>query len=1033
MLSRAGFQLSAFGLALLAGLSLLTTPARAGFVYETPAEFLVSGDFNGDGLIDALVLDKLTGNARVGYQDLNGALVWSPPRSTGADAVSALAVGRFSQTNSEAIAVTTADLNRILILDLSNPSNAPAPVIVNPAHAGISLLVGLDAPTGAGASRSWLATGAHDPGIMLLDLFAFVGDSLVSFQDQIAAEGFLSSGNSFRRFAGDATLLAAVRRGSNDTFVVYSYTNTAAPVLVRSNLPPGSEYAFGSFNNEPYPRLLFYVPGQSNVIVQPLIYNGSDFDFGAATVNPFPSAVQRVYYLAEPTNGLAVIQFGDGVVGLRPPAGGGSELSVNVRLGQGAAGNVVTGFVPLGMGKLALLSAGSNSLTSTYAQVFTQNGSNYVQSSGSPLPAVTSAATRGNVWLFQLEPFVNSGASLVGSLSAPAWSSSIIGLPGTLSVRVESDGGAASGLGSPGTNNFGTPPTGTAYVLPNQYREDVSFFSYGPVRAPEPSVITITPPPGAYGGPIQISFATQNAGDLVHYRLAQDALWQAYAAPFALTNDGTIQYYGEAAGGGRGRTQIASYTLGNIVVAPEPLVTLPGSDTNPPPVVNPTVPQISANGTAFYGRRANNTVPTIWAINLDGSGETLITTGREPRVSRDGRWLAFWRENDPLPNQFSLWLRDLPAGQESRWHTRSNRFVGCDWQIDNTNLVFAADGLFWRIGVNTSPVAFPLNSDTRQGAPAVNPVDGSVAFQVIYPGSVGLYLAPSNLVARQNLGLNILSPRWPAWSPDGGSIVVADDPNISSELDAGRNLWVVKPGAQANVYQITALAGTTNGFPNGAVWSPGGNKLVTAGRIGGVNGLWVIPVSTDGSECHCQPQLLPTSRGDPVDFAGSVLSSTTGASVSYTNLGLFIRLDPAVLVVYWSTNYDGFALESGARMAAGLSWTPVTGPYFRAGPYFEYHESRATLATQRYFRLRYPSVLVLTPPQPQMEFHLEPNAAVMNWPINYVGYTLEAATNLSPPILWTPLDGAYVNTNGAFEYRRALPGPPQEFYRLRWP
>jgi hypothetical protein len=111
----------------------------------------------------------------------------------------------------------------------------------------------------------------------------------------------------------------------------------------------------------------------------------------------------------------------------------------------------------------------------------------------------------------------------------------------------------------------------------------------------------------------------------------------------------------------------------------------------------------------------------------------------------------------------------------------------------------------------------------------------------------------------------------------------------------------------------------------------------------------------------------------------------------------------------------------------------VTGPYFRAGPYFEYHESRATLAAQRYFRLQYPSVLVLTPPQPQMEFHLEPNAAVLNWPLNYVGYTLQATTNLSPSILWTPRDGAYVNTNGVFEYRRVLPGPPQEFYRLRGP
>jgi len=91
------------------------------------------------------------------------------------------------------------------------------------------------------------------------------------------------------------------------------------------------------------------------------------------------------------------------------------------------------------------------------------------------------------------------------------------------------------------------------------------------------------------------------------------------------------------------------------------------------------------------------------------------------------------------------------------------------------------------------------------------------------------------------------------------------------------------------------------------------------------------------------------------------------------------------------------------------------------------------LQVRKYFRLRFSGVLLLTPSEPEVEFHLEPNAAVLNWPLNYVGYTLEATTNLSPPTLWTPLNGPYLNTNGVFEYRRSLPGPAQEFYRLRWP
>src|ERR1035437_383208 len=860
--------------------------SRAAFVYETPAEFITSGDFDRDGRVDALVLDKTTGNVRVGYQNFNGALDWSTPRATGADGASALAVGRFAETNRDAIAVTAANLNQIRVLNLSSPSNSPAPAIINPAHAGTSLLVGLDAPYGVTANRSWLTAGAHDPGLTLLDLFAFFGDSQASFQDQIAAEGYLSSGNSLAIGTNVTTFVTGMMRGSNDTFAAYSYASESN-VLYRVGLSAGTEYTPGHFqwsrDTNAVSVMIFYVPGQSNLIVQRIIASGGGYSLGAPMTSTFTSAIQRVYFVDEGTNGYGVIRFGDGVIGVRP-AGTNDELQSSARLGLGPAGNVVTGVVPLGLGKFALLSSASNLLASSYAQIFTQSGGNYIETSSNALPAVTSVATRGNVWLFQLEPFVSSAASLIGSLSAPAWSSSISGMPGTLSVRVESDGGTAAGLNNPATNNFGPPPAGTVYVLPNQYREDVSFFGYGPARAPEPSVVTISPPPGSYGGPIQITFTSQNATDTVQYRATPDGAWQIYAAPFPLTNDATIQFYGETSGGARGRTQSASYALGNIAVPAEPLVTVPESDTTPP-VVNPTIPHISASGTVFYGRRGSNTVPSIWAINLDGSGETFITTGREPRASRDGHWLAFWRENDPLTNQFSLWLRDLPAGQENRWLTRSNRFVGYDWQRDNTNLIFAVDGLFWQSGVSTPPVAFPLATDTRQGAPAVNPADGRVALQVIYPGSTGIYLAPSNLTTRQNLGLNILSPRWPAWSPDGTRLAIADDPNISPLLDAGHDLWVVNLSGQTNFYQITALTGT-NGFPNGAVWSPGGNKLVTAGRIGGVNGLWVIPVSSDGSACHCQPQLLPTSPGDPVDFAGSVVTTATGASVSYANLGL---------------------------------------------------------------------------------------------------------------------------------------------------
>jgi hypothetical protein len=77
--------------------------------------------------------------------------------------------------------------------------------------------------------------------------------------------------------------------------------------------------------------------------------------------------------------------------------------------------------------------------------------------------------------------------------------------------------------------------------------------------------------------------------------------------------------------------------------------------------------------------------------------------------------------------------------------------------------------------------------------------------------------------------------------------------------------------------------------------------------------------------------------------------------------------------------------------------------------------------------------MILTPPEPELTFRFDPGAAVLNWPLSYAGYTLEVTTNLSPPVIWSPLNIIYQVTNGLFEYRRNLLGPPQEFYRLRWP
>ncbi len=1206
----------------LIGMLLTFLPAgvsstQAAFVYESSFEFLSSGDFNGDGLPDVLVLDKLTGNARVGYQSPAGALTWSSPLATGAERVSGCGIERFLQTDRDALALTAPDLNRVNLVDLSNTNSVVASSAFSPIGIGPHAVLGLKsatAPPAGGPPYLLVASSFNDAPAERLDLvFYFTGPNFTGLFNET---GPFERGNALDLNTNTATFAVGLVRGTNDTLQVWQFTNSGGVLGALSNLPPGSDYAFGRFNNEPLPRFWFYLPGGTNVAIRSLVTNAVGFGFGAPTTLTFTQAVERVYVVGTNSDGSAMIQFGDGIQGVRLP-GGSPSLAPKYSTGGGAAGHV-TGVAALSDGKFVLLTGPTGSVSSVNAQVMTFNGTNYTQISSNQLSAVTTRTTRATVWLFQNEPFVSSSPNFVASLSAPDWSSFANGLPGTLSVRVETDAGVNTGLGNRATNTY-TPPAGAAYGLPDQYRDDISLFSYASVRPPEAVDATIAPPPGVYDSTVTISFTKQHSFDSVLYRLSAAESWLTYAAPFALTHDATIQFYARGPGGpspARSSLHFASYTLGNTGEPPSPLVQLTnGVATNVPPPFNTNIVVLAASGTVFYSRhtalgeltgfqgpspylsfadslyssagfnyfylenfedgllntpgatpspgwavigpgtydsvepggrsyysngsQTNLTItfnaaalgghlPThagilwtdvgavtsgafgfgnvrftardangvslgtntalnlgngssvpfqgedrffgvvnrggissisitmtnskdweldhlqygylgdagfddaIWTINLDGSGETYVTTGARPRVTPDGHWMAFLRDGGPVTTQGNLWVRDLTSGQETRIFTNTDAITGFDWNWPQTELIFDNNCSFFRKTITgpATPLSAALSPQCFNGAPVVNRVSGQLAFHNVNPsGPQGVYVTPPNWSSRTKIpeqGVQRL--RWPAWSPDGSRLVMADRTS-SAFINTGVNLWTAAPDG-SNLRQITALSEPTNGFPRGAIWKPQGNGLVGAGTIGGTNGLWVIPLAVGGDVCHCPPIRLPTSAGADIDFAGSIVLAPQALVATP---GLFIRLEPNAAVVYWSTSYDGFILEYATDLTS-KNWTTVNGPYFRAGAYYEYHEARTALAAAKFFRLRYPGIFFLTPLEAVLNFAFDSNQALLSWPADYVGYTLESTTNLNPPTIWTPVPTAYGITNGQFEYRQNLnPGKAREFFRLRWP
>ncbi len=1010
-----------------------TMNLQAAFIYESSTEFFSAGDFNGDGIADVLVLDKATGNARAGYSDGNGGLTWSAPLVTGLKNVTGLGVEHFLAGTNDSIAVTAPDFNRVNLVDLSQTNTAGTPhsfatVGIGP-HAVAGLASPLTPPAG-GLSFLLVASSFNNAPAEKLDLIQWSGTPFYA--------GLFNEIYPFVRLneltlnTNTATLAVGLARGAtNDALHVWQFTNAPAALLVFSNLPSGSDYTFVGFNGEPLPRFIFYRPGDSNLTVIPLLQTNAALAWGLPLNLPLSEGVEGVFAVNLGTNAGVIVQFSDGVQILTLPDGS-PRLSAKYQTGAEVAGNVFTGVVPLTNGMFAFLDAPAGAASSTHAQVIQFDGTNFILRGSSSLPPVSSRRTRANVWLFKSEPFVNRSPGFIASFNSPDWADGVMGLPGAIQVPSESDAGTAGGLGNVSTNNLATPPGNPMFGLANQYNPAISVFTYGAPQAAEPVQVTISPPPGAYGSPQTISFDATPTGSQVQYRVNGSDSWHAYTATFSISNDCTVQYYGTGTLGVRGGLQFASYSFGSPIAAGtnQPIPVNP-DNTNRVTALSTNQLILSQNGTVFYGRRSAAGDGTIWAINLDGSGDTYITTGARPRVTTDGRWLAFLREGNPFNNQGNLWIRDLESGAEQRLlQNPMSTIAGYDWEPNEAALLTDYGCEIWDLNTNGTLSAL-INADCSDKSPVRNPVDGRIAFHNLnlYSSMAGLYVANADGSGRHRIVSSVPGASWPAWSPDGGDLVFADSNNNGQ--NAGKNLWLVYPDG-SGLLQISGFTDGTNGFPHGAIWSPDDSTLVAAGTIFGTNGLWLIPLTADHTECDGEPVRLPTSPGDAIDFAGSVVvAPPTGSFASTTAPGLFIRQTAEAVVVYWSTNSVGFVLEAESSLSPN-AWASVSGPYFRSGQYFEHWETRDNLLTQEYFRLRAPGGFVVSQP-PALTIHLQDNIVVLSWPTQPSGFKLQSKTSLSPGVLWSDVNGQILINGSNYEYHEPVAAAQDRQFRLRGP
>ena len=116
-------------LCLLAGAGFAARCAPP-FVYENAAELQSTGDFDGNGLSDLVIVDKATGSYRIAYQLSPGVYSWVPARASGIANATGLGIGKLDSLTFDSLAIAGPDANRINLLDANNAAAASEPANV---------------------------------------------------------------------------------------------------------------------------------------------------------------------------------------------------------------------------------------------------------------------------------------------------------------------------------------------------------------------------------------------------------------------------------------------------------------------------------------------------------------------------------------------------------------------------------------------------------------------------------------------------------------------------------------------------------------------------------------------------------------------------------------------------------------------------------------------------------------------------------------------------------------------------------------
>ncbi len=528
-------------------------PAQAAFVHDGGPEFTSSGDFNGDGLSDVIVVTRSTGLYRVGYATAGGAFSWGQPQPSGVTGLAGVATGRVNSTTQDSVFFSSTEGNRITF-------TTPASLIFNP-------------------TTDWLLTGVGPKIIATLDIAGgspantahadlVTGSVLNPFAQSSSLRSIRSTGNSTLTQLGSlgstdqwiraialkpnaaAAEMVLVQRttGATEAFTLYNVSTgtPAATVVAATGLPAGSRIAHGTFDST-QTDIMSFVTGSPSVIVRRI--NSGVNGFASTITRTLPGAVAQLY----------VINNGSGNQVLVLDAAGAARV-YNYTLTSGftvaaippltGAPGVLSGATVTGNGTFQLLFASAAGQPSTHLWRFTASGGSWSKQGEDVMPQAGPNAGMANVLLLNAPPFVTASPQVLRRSSVGDWTDSVSlsGAPQAATAVWRDDLGALVGLGSGTPQSLGLTPGGTQGALYNQWRPSISCFWLEGQTGGLNEEVKASPAGGTFQASVSVALTARSGASAIYYRTSPASAFSLYSAPVALYTDTTLEMYALASG-----------------------------------------------------------------------------------------------------------------------------------------------------------------------------------------------------------------------------------------------------------------------------------------------------------------------------------------------------------------------------------------------------------------------------------------------------------------------------------------------------